>query len=194
MVSAKHEVTKLSYYFKNLRMKKFLTFFSIVAVLAVIMTACNSGPRNGVDAYVTQPNTVKPLDTAGLAEFQAWKAQNELANAAQYRQMQYAAMAAPVAAPRAYAPARRATSTARRSTSPRYGSGTMSSSSSNTAMRKKGWSKAAKGAAIGTAGGAVLGAVINKKNRVVGGVIGGVLGGGVGYGIGRGMDKRDGRY
>jgi hypothetical protein len=66
--------------------------------------------------------------------------------------------------------------------------------SAKTAIKKKGWSKAAKGTAIGAGAGAVLGAVINKKNRAVGAVIGGVIGGGGGYVIGRGMDKKDGRY
>jgi len=59
--------------------------------------------------------------------------------------------------------------------------------------KKKGWSKAAKGAAIGAGSGAILGAIINKRNRAVGAVIGGVLGGGVGYGVGRSQDKKDGR-
>ena len=62
-----------------------------------------------------------------------------------------------------------------------------------TADKKKGWSKAAKGAAIGAGVGAAAGAILIKKNRVLGGVIGGVVGGGVGYGIGRSMDKKDGR-
>ena len=61
------------------------------------------------------------------------------------------------------------------------------------AVKKKGWSKAAKGTAIGAGSGAILGAIINKRNRVAGAVIGGVLGGGVGYGIGRSQDKKDGR-
>lgn len=60
--------------------------------------------------------------------------------------------------------------------------------------KKKGWSKAAKGAVIGGVVGAGTGAIINKRNRAVGAVIGGVVGGGVGYGIGRSMDKKDGRY
>ena len=60
--------------------------------------------------------------------------------------------------------------------------------------KKKGWSKAAKGAVIGGVGGAAAGAILVKKNRALGAVIGGVVGGGVGYGIGRGMDKKDGRY
>jgi Glycine zipper len=61
------------------------------------------------------------------------------------------------------------------------------------APKKKGWSKAAKGAVIGAGTGAVAGAIINKKNRAAGAVIGGVVGGGVGYGVGRSMDKKDGR-
>ncbi|MES2849356.1 MAG: glycine zipper domain-containing protein [Bacteroidota bacterium] len=60
--------------------------------------------------------------------------------------------------------------------------------------KKKGWSKAAKGAVIGGVTGAAAGAVINKKNRAAGAVIGGAVGAGVGYGIGRAKDKKDGRY
>ncbi len=62
-----------------------------------------------------------------------------------------------------------------------------------TVKKKKGWSKAAKGAVIGGASGAVLGAVVNKRNRGAGAVIGGVVGAGVGYGVGRSKDKKDGR-
>jgi hypothetical protein len=61
------------------------------------------------------------------------------------------------------------------------------------AKKKKGWSKAAKGAVIGGASGAVIGAVVNKRNRGAGAVVGGVVGAGVGYGIGRSKDKKDGR-
>ena len=61
------------------------------------------------------------------------------------------------------------------------------------APKKKGWSKAAKGAVIGGTAGAVTGAILDKKNRAAGAVIGGVLGGGVGYGVGRAKDKKDGR-
>lgn len=59
--------------------------------------------------------------------------------------------------------------------------------------KKKGWSKAAKGAVIGGATGAVAGAIISK-NKAAGAVVGGVVGAGVGYGIGRHKDKKDGRY
>jgi hypothetical protein len=177
-------------------MKKFLS----VVTVAAFMTACTSKQDDSaqkaaiIAAY--QDSVRKAADTAGLAEFQNWKAENELAEVAQYNQAQYAA-AAPVAQKaRTYVPARKSSGTTarRRSSSSDNGGGSMNSTSENTASRKKGWSKAAKGAAIGTAGGAVVGAVVNKKNRVAGGVVGGVLGAGVGYGIGRGMDKKDGRY
>ncbi len=72
-----------------------------------------------------------------------------------------------------------------------YGTGSSSNgSTSSTSTRKKGWSKAAKGAAIGGIGGAVAGAVIGKGK---GAVIGGVLGATGGYIIGRSKDKKDGR-
>ena len=61
------------------------------------------------------------------------------------------------------------------------------------APKKKGWSKAAKGAVIGGAAGAVTGAILDKNHRGAGAVIGGVVGGGVGYGVGRAKDKKDGR-
>ncbi len=61
-------------------------------------------------------------------------------------------------------------------------------------VRKKGWSKAAKGAVIGGGSGAILGAVLSKNNKGKGAVIGGIIGAAGGYAIGRGADKRDGRY
>lgn len=174
-------------------MKRLLSIFSIAAVMA----ACNNTPPVDIEARLRayQDSIKLAADTAGLAQFRSWKAQNELADPGQYGQMQYAATAT--------APAIRTTRTsapARRSSSRNYGNssgGSMRSESGNTAkapVRKKGWSKAAKGAAIGGVAGAAGGAIINKRNRVVGGVVGGVLGGAVGYGIGRSMDKKDGRY
>lgn len=159
-----------------------------VVAMAAMLTACNSTPKQaGVqNAQTTTINS----DTAGLAQFQQWKAQNELAALNQYGQANQPA--APAAQTKVvYVPQRSTarSSTANRSTS----SGSSSSTSSNTAQ-KKGMSKAAKGAIIGGVAGAAGGAVINKKNRVAGGVIGGVLGAGVGYGIGRSKDKKDGRY
>lgn len=172
-------------------MKKLFFIFTV----AIAMTACNnSQQKSTTDAKLEafKDSMRMAADTAGLANYQAWKAQNELVNnkTTLNPDMQSASLAAPVT--RSTSPAR---STRSRSySSSRNSGGSMSSESANTAKRKKGWSKAAKGTAIGAGTGAVLGAVINKKNRVAGGVVGGVLGGGVGYGIGRSMDKKDGRY
>ncbi|HUS01014.1 MAG TPA: YMGG-like glycine zipper-containing protein [Chitinophagaceae bacterium] len=75
-------------------------------------------------------------------------------------------------------------------------SGTAGTSNSGTGQttttRKKGWSKAAKGAVIGGASGAVVGAVISK-NKGKGAIIGGVVGAAGGYILGRSKDKKDGR-
>ena len=69
--------------------------------------------------------------------------------------------------------------------------GTTTSNNSQP-VRKRGWSKSAKGAVIGGVGGAVVGAIISK-NKVKGAVIGGVVGAAGGYIIGRHQDKKDGR-
>ena len=184
-------------------MKKILSIVSAVAISAVTLTACsnNSGALSAEQQLQAYKDSIKmSADTAGLAEFRQWKAYNELSNAAPYQDMQYAPVAAaPVARSYASAP-RRSYSSARRSSgysssrSRSYGGGGYSNSTASYPAKKKGWSKAAKGAVIGGAGGAIAGAVINKKNRAVGAVVGGILGGGGGYVIGRQMDKRDGRY
>jgi len=153
-------------------MKRIFYTLGFVFTIAMVMTACSNKPA-------TAPESTKGLlyaDTVGLAEFQDWKAHNER-----------------VAAIEAYKKSETATTTTRRR--PASQSGSMGSSSENQAKvaKKKGWSKAAKGATIGAGSGAVLGAVINKRNRALGAVIGGVIGGGVGYGIGRSADKKDGR-
>ncbi len=171
-------------------MKRLLSVVSI----AFLMVACNS--KNDSAAAAAQLEKFKDslrmaADTAGLAQYREWKTINEINEDEDIAQNdQYAV--APVAAQRRSAPAR--TSSASRNRSASSGTGSRTSQSSNTAMRKKGWSKAAKGAAIGGGAGAVVGAVVNKKNRAVGGVIGGVIGAGVGYGVGRAKDKKDGRY
>ena len=154
----------------------------VVVTIAAVLVACNTNPKSDVGKI-----SAASLDTAGLSEFQAWKAY----------QTQSAAAAALVPVQKvSYTPAK----TVAKSSAARQRSTTYKRESANTVSSypakpaKKGWSKAAKGAAIGAGGGAVLGAVINKRNRAVGAVIGGVVGGGVGYGIGRHMDKKDGRY
>lgn len=156
-------------------MKRIIPVFAI----ALAMTACNTTPNTDTTQKAIQP----AVDTTGLAEFQAWKSQNELVNTsentAQQPQTRTVVKYYPV-------------SSARRSSS--SGISRSTSTSSGTASRKKGWSSAAKGAVIGGVAGAAGGAIINKKNRAVGGVVGGVLGAGVGYGIGRHIDKKNGRY
>jgi membrane-bound lytic murein transglycosylase len=180
-------------------MKKILFALSTVAIMA---SCSNNNPRTAAE---TQTLTPTPADTAGLAQFQQWKAQNELAVANQLAQQNQVATAQPtkeivhervvyVDRPTT----KKSTSTTRRSStsstaSSSNGNGVYNSTSTNTA-KKQGMSKAAKGAIIGGVGGAVAGAVINKRNRGVGAVIGGVLGAGAGYGIGRSKDKKDGRY
>lgn len=168
-------------------MKKILSIISV----ASLMAACSSNPKSteaevAAKIAVYKDSIRMVADTAGLAQYQVWKSQNELADANQFNSAQYA----PATPARTYAPARKVS----RKSSVNNNNGSINSESSNTAKRKKGWSKAAKGTAIGAGTGAVIGAVAHKKNRVVGGVVGGVIGGGVGYGIGRSMDKKDGRY
>lgn len=176
-------------------MKRLLPFVALAFIITLV--ACNSAPRvSEIEARIKKyQDSVKfSADTVGLAQFQAWKAQNEIVDANQYNAGAAAVAPAVASAPRSYAPVRR--SSGARSVSRSSGSGTRTSESGHTAQasKKRGWSKAAKGTAIGAAGGAIAGAVINKRNRVVGGVVGGVLGGAVGYGIGRSQDKKDGRY
>ena len=150
-----------------------------VLAIAVVMTACNTTPDTATTQKAIQPS----VDTTGLAQFQAWKAQNELMSTQQNTAMQPQTREVVKYYP---------VSSARRSSS--SGVYRSSSGSSGTATRKKGWSSAAKGAVIGGVAGAAGGAIINKKNRALGGVVGGVLGAGAGYGIGRTIDKKNGRY
>lgn len=151
-----------------------------VWAIAVAMTACNTTPNTDTSQKAIQP----AVDTTGLAQFQAWKAQNELVNTsentAQQPQTKTIVKYYPV-------------SSARRSSSSSSGVSRSTSTSSGTAYKKKGWSSAAKGAVIGGVAGAAGGAIINKKNRALGGVVGGILGAGAGYGIGRHIDKKNGR-
>src|SRR5688572_24488916 len=156
---------------KNSVMKQPLLFI-VIAIAAVLSVAAIVGISNN--------SKMKKVDSAELAQFEAWKETNTLAAL----ESQKATYTAP----------KKTSTAAKRPVS--YQSPKMVSESQNSAKtttKKKGWSKAAKGTAIGAGAGAVLGAVINKKNRAVGAVIGGVLGGGGGYVIGRTMDKKDGR-
>lgn len=181
------------------------------------MAACNSAPEENAGAVVASASQQAPVtvvDTVGLASYQAWKAQNELADVTNYNQP--AEPQKPVAkAPKAKktpkrqvsqpipqpvvlssAPAASPESTtvpASDNSTAANGSGTAASPAgqTTTAEKKKGWSNKTKGAVIGGVVGAGAGAVINKKNPVLGAVIGGVIGAGGGYVIGGKMDKKD---
>lgn len=146
-------------------MKKLLLSVSVVALLAIIVAACNTNPKSMQPALNS--------DTTGLAQFNEWKAMEAQALVAKQNQAAYAAN-------RKAAPAK---------------TYSMNSESTNEAKvaTKKGWSKSAKYGVIGAAGGGILGAVVNKRNRVAGGIIGAVVLGGGGYILGRSQDKKDGR-
>ena len=162
-------------------MKQILSVFA----LAVVMTACNS---NQGTAGKEGQTTLQP-DTAGLAQFQALKAQTALkAMEDSIRR----SVQAEEAAKRSAASNTKKTGSKKATASPTK-SESINYESANAAEEKKGWSKKAKGAVIGAGTGAAAGAVINKKNRVAGGVVGGVVGAAAGYGIGRHKDKKDGR-
>jgi len=155
-----------------------------VLAIAVSMAACNTTPDTSTTQKAIQPS----VDTTGLAQFQAWKAQNELVNTEQHTAMQPTTHEVVKYYP--VSSARKTSSGVSRSSS---GSSSGSSGTGSTTTKKKGWSSAAKGAVIGGVAGAAGGAVINKRNRAAGAVIGGVVGAAGGYGIGRTIDKKNGR-
>lgn len=162
-----------------------------VVTIAAVMAACNSNPQQEMgNAHVS---ALKSADTIGLAEYQAWKSQKDLAEFSEYKQAKNTVV---YTAPRKVSTSGSTKAVKTKSPAVKSGSGSATNTTSYPAKApvKKGWSKAAKGTAIGAGGGAIIGAVVNKRNRAVGAVIGGVAGGAVGYGIGRHMDKKDGRY
>jgi hypothetical protein len=199
---------------KSINMKKLLPILGV----AILMTACNRLPEQKMDAVQSTQQNASQTDTIGMAAFNAWKAQNELASVNAYQQTQQQQALpektrtivkyVPVANTTKSKPAASNTnstpsssSSSSTSTEP-SSSGTSADAGSGTgtgteetakAEKKEGWSKAAKGAVIGGVAGAAGGAILNKKNRVVGAVIGGVVGAAGGYGVGRTMDKKDGR-
>jgi hypothetical protein len=150
-----------------------------ILVIAILALSCNTQQK--VDADRSDTTNLK-TDTTGLAEYQAWKAQNELSdqNAEELQ---------------ADKPSDK---TLKKSTSGKSDNSSASNTSTNNSSsgttQKEGWSKTAKGAVIGGVVGATTGAVVNKKNRAAGAVIGGVIGAGTGAVIGNEMDKKDGRH
>ena len=196
--------------FKSINMKKLLPILGFT----FLMAACNTTPELKSDAVqATQQSTSQP-DTIGMAAFNAWKAQNELASINAYQAQQTQAIPEKTRTIVKYVPVTKSTKTtstpssSSQTTSPNStsteqtsgssaetGNGSVGNGSTETPTVEKneGWSKAAKGAVIGGVAGAAGGAILNKKNRVAGAVIGGVVGAAGGYGIGRTMDKKDGR-
>jgi len=164
-------------------MKKMLPILSLLFVVAILFSACNSKPSADANAGKLLTYT----DTVGLADFQKWKVQNELKDPSVYYQVGSATTTQPLRKPaKTHSSVQRTSNTSGRSLN------SVSQYPAKTTV-KKGWSRKAKGAVIGGGGGAILGAVINKNNRVVGGAIGGALGAGIGYVIGNELDKKHGR-
>lgn len=174
-------------------MKKILSACGI----AIAIVACNPNPKTTVS---TTTSTTR--DTAGLAQYQAWQVQHtkdsialKVRDSLTHPAVKTTSTApAPVAAHHSVATAHHRHHYSSNHSVASSHATTMSSSSANTASRRHGMSKAAKGAIIGGVVGAGTGAAIDKKNRAAGAVIGGVIGAGAGYGIGRHKDKKDGRY
>jgi hypothetical protein len=164
---------------KKLVMKKLLPILMIAAITTIIFAASNSKPQPDT----SNGKVLTYVDTMGLADFQKWKAQNELKDPSMYKQdneFTEPVMKTPVQR----TSVSRTTKKVSMSSTDRYPA---------KVVQKKGWSRKAKGAAIGGAGGAIFGAVINKNNRVKGGIVGGLLGAGLGYVIGNEMDRKHGR-
>lgn len=180
-----------------------------------LMAACNTMPEKNTEAVQSAQQTLSQPDTTGMAAFNVWKAQNELASVNAYQQPQQAQTQStpektrtivkyvPVKQSTSSKPVAKTSSSSNTASSPEpksessvgSDSGSTDNGSGETAQveKKEGWSKAAKGAVIGGVAGAAGGAILNKKNRVAGAVIGGVIGAAGGYGVGRTMDKKDGR-
>ena len=63
-------------------MKKILFAFLAITIMSTLFVACNSNPKvNNEDVARKVADSLRlAADTAGLSQFQAWKAQNELPN------------------------------------------------------------------------------------------------------------------
>ena len=68
--------------------------------------------------------------------------------------------------------------------------GAPTTTTTTVVQKRKGWSRAAKGAVIGAGVGAITGAVIDKKHHGEGAIIGGLAGAGVGAGTGAILDSK----
>src|SRR5215212_9736244 len=92
-------------------MKKFLLFLSFAFVMAVVFSACTNTPKTdelAAAALKQQAATTQNPDTLGLAQFQAWKSQNELADVQDFNKPQQEAAPATTAKKTYKAPVRAA--------------------------------------------------------------------------------------
>lgn len=158
-------------------MKLLVIFFALV-----VFSSCNTSPKTPANNQLSDSLRFA-TDTTGLAEYQAWKAQNELGENTESSEAKPSATSKKTSSSSASSSSGNSAET---------GSGETQTGSGTTA--KKGWSKTAKGAVIGGVVGAGTGAIVNKKNRAAGAVVGGVIGAGAGAIIGNEMDKKDGRH
>ena len=76
-------------------MKRMLLILSILFVSAILISACNSKPSADSNAG----KMLTYADTAGLADFQKWKVQNELKDPSVYYQVGSATTTQPVRKP-----------------------------------------------------------------------------------------------
>ena len=164
-------------------MKRLLPILSILFISAILISACNSKQP----AETNNGKVLTYVDTAGLADFQKWKVQNELKDPSVYY-----VQGSEVLPTQPVRKARKSHASVQKTSNTGGSLNSVSQYPAKTTV-KKGWSRKAKGAVIGGGGGAILGAVINKNNRLVGGAIGGALGAGIGYVIGNELDKKHGR-
>lgn len=178
--------------------------YSFLVIGATLLFAsCKNDPKSTDTTTIESVDTNKlRVDTIGLAEFKATKAQQERDSLQRDSIERANALAKKTEtkhkstnSTRSYNHSNNAVSNNNSSSTEDHTStaGDISSESGNTAEAKKGWSKTAKGAVIGGVVGAGTGAVINKKHRGKGAIIGGVVGAGAGAIIGRDQDKKDGR-
>ncbi|MFT4093947.1 MAG: glycine zipper domain-containing protein [Niabella sp.] len=170
---------------------KFLPFFIIVFVLFI--AACSNKKQE------ENANAVPAQDTAGLAEYQKWKLENEVRAKIEAENAD-AQQTTTVVAPVRSSAASSGSSSSRshvtyesrgNSPAPEGTPAPATASEPAPASQKKGMSHTAKGAIVGAVTGAATGAIANKKNRLGGGVVGGVVGAAAGAGIGAIVDKKE---
>ncbi|MCW3082297.1 YMGG-like glycine zipper-containing protein [Segetibacter sp.] len=186
-------------------MRKTITAFAIAA----IFTACTSKPKPATDAATLMSTDTTSINNSSNDKSEAFTMNGVSDTIVSGDGSRYvkvdpnATVTKTVTTTKvstAAAPARKTTRT--KTTTRTGGTGTSASTSGTgtesstgtttttpTVAKKKGWSKAAKGAVIGAGTGAAAGAIIGK-NKVKGAIIGGAAGAGGGFIIGKILDKK----